>query len=67
MGLRWKNGTMMNDRAGFDLWLRQGVEQGWVVPVCLMHDDRSVWTADELYGFDVLGEDPCVPRYVVVV
>jgi hypothetical protein len=60
----WKNGTM-SERVTFDLWLRQGVERGWLQHVCLMHDDRSVWTSNELHGFDVLGEDPCVPRYVV--
>ena len=50
--------------ATFDLWLRQGLERGWLNPVCLMHDDMSVWTQDEM-GRWHSGDDICIPRYVV--
>lgn len=46
-----------------DRWLQIGIDNRWVAPVCLTHD----WveqTAEELEGFD-MGDDPCVPRWIV--
>ena len=48
-----------------DEWLNYGIGQGWLQATCLMHRDRELYTDEEQYKFDVLGEDPCIPRWVV--
>lgn len=53
-----------HDGPEFEKWLQVGIESGFLVPVCLMHD--------ELYtevDYEVMHEadydDPCIPRMVV--
>ncbi|MGA1038618.1 MAG: hypothetical protein ACO3VQ_12515 [Ilumatobacteraceae bacterium] len=48
-----------------DEWLNYGIEQGWLQATCLMHLDAELHTDEERYRFDILGEDPCIPRWVV--
>jgi hypothetical protein len=49
----------------FEQWLQHGVDAGYIDPVCLMHNDMDIWNDDELHRFNNLGEDPCIPRWVV--
>jgi len=49
----------------FITWLQHGIDKGWLTETCLMHRDLEVYTDEERYKFNVLGEDPCVYKYVV--
>jgi len=46
-------------------WLQHGIDNQWVTATCLMHRDVEVFTEEERHRFYILGEDPCIPRYVI--
>lgn len=45
-------------------WLTVGVVQGWLTPICLMHDFDHLLTTEEADLYNRDGEDPCIPRYL---
>jgi hypothetical protein len=47
----------------FDAWLAEGVENGYLFGVCLMHDSPPFTAPEELEADQ--GFDPCQPRYLV--
>lgn len=45
-------------------WIAHGVENGWLAPVCLMHNFYDVMTDEELRRVEIDGDDPCIARFV---
>jgi hypothetical protein len=49
----------------FKEWIQTGIHNNYIQPICLTHDFQTIWTTEERHRFDDLGDDPCVPRWII--
>ena len=48
----------------YEEWLQHGIDNNYVDGVCLMHNDRAIFTDEEEQAM-YEDWDPCIARYVV--
>lgn len=56
--------TAAGNAVTLERWLQIGVDNGWLIAGCLMHDFEAVFTETEQARY-AAGDDPCVIRLVV--
>ena len=56
--------TAVGNAVTLERWLQIGVDNGWLIAGCLMHDFEAVFTETERARY-ADGDDPCVKRWVV--